>query len=520
MTELKPSLAAGVLLTLAAHLCAAPLVDQNALEHSAGHLDEAQDLLAQGRTGPAMLLLHRLINADPTDLAARRELARACMAEHPLCVRTQALAITEQRPGDQEALDLLGLAYRQMRAAAGTTREREIELRAGEVADYQRVLEGSPNWPEALFRSATHRIALERLDPSRSQELDKAVGELGQLIAALPANAKTLRASALHQLGRAWKHKGDRLGEAATDNGRLGDDYQQALQAFESSIALDPARIDALGEIVLLLRAAGRAAEALPQLRTALARSEDPRHRAKLQEMIGELELAQGRADAATQALGDAVALDPRRLGAALQLARTQRNKGNLTEAIKLLRATLGQEPRFLEGRIELGYTLLAAGHRAEAIGAWEVVMRSDPARARFLGMVPSKNLYRNKLYQQTAAWLAWMYLEDGNPSRALRAAHKAETFAPADAALDDTKAWAHHQLGNHERARALLEPHIGDDASALRRYHLAAIYAGLGRDQDALVQLDKALADDAPFSAREQAEQLRRQLRQEPVRE
>lgn len=64
-------------------------------------------------------------------------------------------------------------------------------------------------------------------------------------------------------------------------------------------------------------------------------------------------------------------------------------------------------------------------------------------------------------------------------------------TFPP----FQDTYGWIAHQLGNHEEALTYLEPAaqaIPDDPLVL--YHLAAVYAALDRDDDALPLFERAL--------------------------
>jgi len=91
----------------------------------------------------------------------------------------------------------------------------------------------------------------------------------------------------------------------------------------------------------------------------------------------------------------------------------------------------------------------------------------------------------------------AYALAEDGRElQKALRLVQRAIAIKSNVGAYYDTHGWVLYKLGRYEEAlRALrLAVQTAPDTHELR-YHLAAVYAKLGRKEDALVELEKALA-------------------------
>jgi putative PEP-CTERM system TPR-repeat lipoprotein len=108
---------------------------------------------------------------------------------------------------------------------------------------------------------------------------------------------------------------------------------------------------------------------------------------------------------------------------------------------------------------------------------------------------------------------LAWAYQQLNDP-RALPTAELAAQLAGDNPAIMDTLGWILVQQGKVDRAVPLLRKALaGAPQSAEIRYHLAAALAKSGDKANARKELEQALASTAPFSQRDEANALLKQL-------
>jgi tetratricopeptide (TPR) repeat protein len=372
------------------------------------------------------------LSAGPAPAPAQQQNAQQAPAD-PVALRARALRTLQDHPGDRQALALLGRIYQAFRAG-GVTRAQEAQLRASEVADYQVALKAYPDWPEALYRSAVHRIALHRLEPQRVEELTKAIAELNRAATLLQSMSPSLLASVLHQRGRAEKHLADDILTKAGDAHEAERYYQQSLASFEAALALVPDRVDVLGEVVLVERGRGRSATALTRLEAAVPSVTKPAYRAKLWEMIGALRTELGH-DSAGEALQQSLAANPNGLGAYLTLAAWHKRRGEPGQAEQVLNQAVAVIPDAIEAWQSLAEMAAGKGDPAAAARYRQNLMAVAPAKAGFIGMQPSRNLYRNSVYRAAALALAedtWQRLQDR--TLALKWLAKADQFGLPDA--------------------------------------------------------------------------------------
>ena len=428
------------------------------------------------------------------------------------------MKVLQQEPADHEALNLLTASYASARMR-GLGHATELRLRRTEIQDYLNVLEDRAGLPDVLYRLASQRLALERLLPpeqtdERAQQLGRAIEVLRELQSLLDADGDAVtRASAAYQLGRALKHQGD-FNKA---NGEpLEAFYREALDAFATALDLDPGRIDALGEIVLVHLARGAPEEALSAVRAHEPRVAAGPAKGKVHSMLGNLLVAAHQSEAAIEAFDRALALDANFMDTYVGLFRLHQQAGQTDAALEVMRRASDADPRFITAYIQSGQLLAGLERWDDAIEAFERVFAIPASEAKVLGMVPSQNVYRNRLYYSAGAWLAWLYLQHAEDTeKALQAAQIATRYQPADPNLLDTIAWSHYRRGEFEQAREILEETVKRaENMASAHYHLAAVLTKLGERDAALRAAERALTLDKPFSERAQAEALVAELR------
>lgn len=475
--------------------------------------DDATKKLERGESEAGRTALRQLLADNPYYLPAEMALGYSYLSDDPRQSLLHAWEVIGRSKRNLEALNLLSTAFARLRDLAQTVTQ-EAVTRTQEVTAYERILRKMPNWPEAIFRMASQRIAIERLDPKRFDELNKAVAELKGLIATLDRDDRHLeRATAHFQLGRAYKHQEDARPSPQRKTGTLPERYEQAVQAFETTLRIDASRVDALGEIVLVYLALNDARTAIATVQRHLPKLTGGIALGKAHEMLGELFVKLDRYDSAIAEFDRALAQNENLMGSYLHLAVLYLKRGKTERAIQTLSKSVRVQPEFLSGHLRLGSIYLRNGHYPGAIKAYEEVLRVPRSRAIVLGMRPSRHQYRNNLYYQAASALAWLQLEAGSPRRALELVGTATQFRTADSHLLDTLGMIYDALGNHEKAIRTLELAVNMSGLLSAHYHLAQIFAkqdDLGR---ATFHLNKVLSSNESFYDRPAALALKQQI-------
>ena len=476
-------------------------------------LTEARALIASGSGDRARAKLIALLSSEPRNTQALVLLARTYLDRDPLQAHKLAVRALSAVPDDKNALDVLTASYQRIRAA-GLTRDQEARIRGRELADYQGLLRRTPNNVELLYRSASQRLAIERLlDPAkreaRARQLSAAVTELERVVAlsGRGGDAKAL-AGAHYQLGRALKHQADARRAASGPDARPL--YRRALDQFAAALKTNPDRVDVLGEIVLVHRGLNEPALALQAVRSQLPRITGIQARAKAYTMLGHLYAETGDFAQAITAFRKTLDLDRHFMDTYLGLFNVYRRQGDRAKAQAVLREALQSEPYFTRAHLELGRLSVADGDYRTALAEFRAALDVPPDRAVVLGMIPSQNVYRNRLYRDAAAWLAWLYLEhEKDPTKALRSVALARRFGAADAHLLDTEGVAHYRLGHYSQSREVLEKATELKGFAALYYHLARTYVALEQPNKARRALQRALAYKEKFDERKAARAL-----------
>lgn len=477
-------------------------------------VEEAETLLKQGMTEAGRKILRDFIKRNPKSTQAYLLLGRSYLLEKPFKTLVYARDALEQDAESEEALNLLSAAYGRMRAQ-GFSHSEEATLREEEIEDYQRILETNPDSPGALYRSASHRLALQRLIPERTEEIDIAVSELERLITVLKEKEKFDDLdSAYHQLGRAYKHQADVFLVTGGENDKAERTYELAMEQFRRALELDENRVDSLGEIILIYRSLSAPVQAVEIVQSYLPKITHEKAQAKTYEMLGTLYVESGDSDRAIETFHKGLELDDALLGTYLYLAHLYSKEGKINQTEEILKTSVEIEPSFLGGYTRLGQLYMENSQPQAAIQSFEKLLQIRPSTAVVLGMVPSKNLFRNQLYYQAASSLAWLYQEQGKYKKALEAVQKAKRYQEPDPHLMDTLGWIYYKMGNNEKAleilRSVTETSEGFPAV---HYHLAKIYFKKGDLNDSKREVEKALQSGEEFQGHFNAKALKKQI-------
>ena len=481
----------------------------------------ASKLLADGHLEAARALLREAISSNPRDDRAYVLLARSYLASEPQRARRVAIALLRRGVRSVDTLNMLTASYEKVRSK-GLSVEQEQAFRNDEIKDLGQVLDRHPDWPEPLYRRGSQHLALERLLPrgdrgARDRELADARRDLERVLSMLAdGDPVRVRSSAHHQLGRAYAAQAQVRSDAGGDARVVQRLRRAAAKQFSRALSLDPERVDAAGELVLVHLAGGQPKSAAKAIREALGISRKPKAEAKLHSMLGNLYADGGRWRDAVASLERALLLEPRTPDAYIGLLKAHRGLADAAAADAALERGLAAMPGLLIAHLELGKLDVARGDYAAAAAHFLALMRVAPVDSVVVGTRPSRNVHRNRLYHNAASWLAWLLVaKQDRPAEALKAVTFALRFGPLDPALADTRGLALHKLGRHREAREVLARtarEAGDFPAV--HLHLAQTLAALGDRKSALAAVERALAFEQDFEERDAAKALRDRLR------
>jgi tetratricopeptide (TPR) repeat protein len=205
-----------------------------------------------------------------------------------------------------------------------------------------------------------------------------------------------------------------------------------------------------------------------------------------VQSLLGNVELAQRRAERALPAFRAALAKVPGYAPAQAGLARLDIAAGRLDMAIKRLRDVVGRDPK-------QEYVVL--------LGELELADGQTQAGRRTLATVPAELKQLESAGENTETEKALFHADHGSDARAVTAARAAWANAPSVRAAD-ALGWALTQAGRPQEglkyARRALR--LGSrDASFL--FHAGMSAKAAGRDEEARRWLQEALTGNPVFS-------------------
>jgi cellulose synthase operon protein C len=207
-----------------------------------------------------------------------------------------------------------------------------------------------------------------------------------------------------------------------------------------------------------------------------------------------ELLAAQGRFDDAAAAFGRAFDAQPS-ANLAVRAYELATRAGRPNADAKLL-AWSAANPGDPTGNFMLGSVAIEKGEHDAAIARYETVLTANPQHAATLNN------------------LAWLYNQRGD-ARALDYAERANEAEPSNPAIADTLGWLYVERGDAAKGLPLLTTaaeRLADNAEV--QYHWGVALAETGDSAKALAALDAALAKSASFPGRDDAQRRADSLR------
>ncbi len=280
----------------------------------------------------------------------------------------------EEHPGDALALHVAGECYQQL----GKRRKALEAFRRASQMNFER--------PLALARMGTALMLLNRLDEAEAAcrqalELDSkcmnAYITLGWIRAKQDQEEEAM---ALFQRvvdesrGTADAPAYMSIGKFYLARGKT----EQARQAFEKALAIDPNIRGAMAALASLTQSEKDEDAMLERLRASVTEKPMPDTLLKL----GQLEAKKGSHVAAERAFRRVLALQSENAEAYHELARALQQQGKVNEALIALRESLRLRPRNPAALTELGMILVKRDRLDEARGAFQRAVAANPRSA------------------------------------------------------------------------------------------------------------------------------------------
>lgn len=186
--------------------------------------------------------------------------------------------------------------------------------------------------------------------------------------------------------------------------------------------------------------------------------------------------------------------------------AETRSNRGDAAGAVEALNQVMAANDATPGSKISIlaaeAWREMAANHQDEGRYA-----EANDFYRRLLAGNPNDIFALNNLAYNLAAHL-------DQPREALPLAVRAAALAPGHPFVMHTLGWTHHLLGNNAEALKLLEPVVqARSGDADMRFHIAIVYAALGRMEDAGNALKMALILNPALRERPEFRELQKKI-------
>lgn len=395
---------------------------------------------------------------------------------------------------------LTGLALGRFATFDADPRARRPAAWTDPVTVLERRLVSAPDDVQAWRALGVHYVRRGNAtgDPTAYAQAERAIARADELEPDAPSTAlvEADLALALHDFRRA-RHLGtlaldgmprnaDALGVLVDANVELGD-YDAAATHLAAMLDRRPA-LPALARASYLRELHGDLDGAVDAMRQAeVAGSATPTEAARVAALLGDLERRRGRPDAAADAYGRALAVDPTQIEATIGSARLEIARGELDAAVERLSGLVDRFPR-PDAVILLGDLHAASGRRDEAADAYElarglIALQADAG-------------------QTVDLELALFEADHGDAAHAVALAETAYDARPDNVYAADALAWARFRAGDTDGAVELVAAatRLGTADPELR-YHAAAILTAAQRPDEARQHLAWVIGSDPWFS-------------------
>ena len=338
--------------------------------------------------------------------------------------------------------------------------------------------------------------------------------------------------------------------------------YGNAGAAMEAAKAASAKTPDDLKVLLAYSRAALASGDRLVAKSTLTSATRYAEYDAPMQVQIAGLQMSANNPAGAAYSLEKALSSRPGFLPALALMSEVQLRQGEPAKAEKLAKDILAQNPKLAVGHTLLGDVAMARGQPAAAVGAYRNAFKVEPSTASVMrlfralsvqdGGKPALQLAAQWLKQSPRDLLVQKALADGEaragnfkeartayqaalklkPDDAealnnlanvqlrlkdpgsVKTAEAALASAPGNALIIDTLAWTLFQNGQSDRALQLLrDARLRQPGNPEIRYHLAAVLANTGRNNEARDELDAALKLGIEFESSADARKLRQTL-------
>jgi putative PEP-CTERM system TPR-repeat lipoprotein len=472
----------------------------------------------QNQPEQATMYLRQAVTNDPTDSAARLQLAELYIRSGNLDAAKQLMAAatssapvsdglffafaarTSQQAGlEEQAAQYFAQSERQVpddvRQLAGVS---SLYVSAGEFERAIRVLQSASFKDEQSERLRSYLLALVQARQGNLQAADATAQRLseGEPKAAWPLNLRT----AIAMLGADWSRAADftakalalepRNTTALLNSARVAvaqGDPARSEQQLRVAVDIDPQSTPALLGLAQLTAARRDFTGA----RSWVARLPASPLRVRLE---ADVAAAEGKVDEAAVGYGRAYDAQPS-AELAIRAYDAGRRAGRERPEEKL-EAWAAAHPDDATSNFALGSVALTKGQQDEAARRYEAVLAKSPNHAATLNN------------------LAWIYSERGD-ARALELAERASAAEPNNPSIADTLGWLYVRQGQAAKGLPLLEKAIGgltDQAEV--RYHWAVALAETGDSARAIENFEIAIRGAADFAGRGDAERRLAALR------
>ncbi|MGE4403801.1 MAG: tetratricopeptide repeat protein [Desulfobulbus sp.] len=263
----------------------------------------------------------------------------------------------------------------------------------------------------------------------------------------------------------------------------------QAKQTFEKLLNIQPDNAKAYTFLLRIAKKEGASQADL--IKMTKEQVEKAPKSGGLQIILANLYLGDKKPDEALALYTKAQELDPNNPQPYAMSALILTRQGKTDQAIGEYKDLLAKQPKAIGAYMGLG-------------SIYEQTGRSDLAREAY-----TKALDVKPDFAPAANNLAWMIAESKDPDlgEALRLAMIAKQQKPDDVHIIDTLGWVHYKRGSFSLARnEFVQAVEKEENMPILRYHLALALYGEGKKQEAMTELQKALAQQQPFPEKEEA--------------
>jgi tetratricopeptide (TPR) repeat protein len=207
---------------------------------------------------------------------------------------------------------------------------------------------------------------------------------------------------------------------------------------------------------------------------------------APLEHLLGQWYRRAAKSEDARKAFEKAKAADPRFSAADLSLAEMDIADGRNDAALERLRVVVAAEPKNISALLLSARAQDAAGAHAAMVASYRAVLNIDPSN-----LIALNNL-------------AYVLVVE-NPDEAFKLAQRADEMAPENPNVQDTLGWIYYRKGIYSMAVRYLKTAVDKEANPRRQFHLGMSYLKVGDQAAGQKIMREALQKDPSLAKTEQ---------------